>query len=154
LEPAALEVAGIMAVSVKASIGKVTRDLFSTDVMKAMEVAAATDIGPIELTLRDLGIVDIMAAEVARSRGQGPEAGRSLLMENWTRNAEQQAQLRPSARPFFDAVGRFLQGKGETLTLRLTPRGRVRVMALAEALRLAPDGALLAAFDVEASSAK
>jgi hypothetical protein len=27
-------------------------------------------------------------------------------------------------------------------------------MALAEALRLAPDGALLAAFDVEASSAK
>jgi hypothetical protein len=154
LEPASLEVAGIMAVSLKGSIGKVTRDLFSTDVMKAMEVAVATDIGPIELTLRDLGIVDILAAEVARSRGQGPEAGRSLLLENWTRNAERQTQLHPSARPFFDAVGRFLQGKGETLTVRLMPRGRVRVMALAEALRLTPDGALLAAFDIEASSAK
>jgi hypothetical protein len=106
------------------------------------------------VTLRDLGLVDLLAAETARARGQTPEAGRGLLLENWTRNAEMKVQLDPSLRPLVEAVGQFLQGKGETLTVRLTPRGRVRLMALAEALRLAPDRALLSAFTIEAASAK
>jgi hypothetical protein len=117
-----------------------------------MEAAGEADVALIELTLRDLGMVDVLAAEAARSKGQGPEAGRSLMLENWTRNAEMQIQLHPSSRPFFDAMGRFLQGKGETLTVRLKPRGRVRLLSLAEAFRLAPDGALLAAFNIEADS--
>ena len=154
LAPATLEVAGVMAVSVKALIGNVTGDLTSADVQKAMEAFVATDVGPIEVTLRDLGLVDLLAAETARAQGQAPEAGRGLLLENWTRNAEMKVQLDPSLRPLVEAVGQFLQGKGETLTVRLTPRGRVRLMALAEALRLAPDRALLSAFTIEAASAK
>jgi hypothetical protein len=155
LEPATVEVGGFASLSVRTSITKVTRDLFSTDVIKAMEGALGAEMGSIEVTLRDLGMVDILAAEVTRLSGQGPEAGRSLLLEQWTRGAQQQAQIHPGAQSFYDAVGRFLQGKGETLTVRLTPRGRVRVLALMEALRLTPpEGALFAAFTVEASSAK
>jgi hypothetical protein len=48
----------------------------------------------------------------------------------------------------------FVQGKGETLTVRLTPKGRVRALELAEALRLDPAGAVLAGFSVEATSGK
>jgi hypothetical protein len=154
LTPATLEVAGLAAVSVKASIGNVTRDLYSPDIAKAMEVVAAADVGPIEVTVRDLGIVDLLAAEVARSQGLGPEAGRGLLAENWTRTAEPKAQLDPSLRPLLDAIGRFLQGKGETLTLRLTPKGRVRLVALVEAFRLAPDQTLVSAFNIEPGNPK
>jgi hypothetical protein len=155
LEPATIEVGGFVSLSVKTSINNATRALFSTDVIKAMEGALAVEIGPIEVTLRDLGMVDILAAEAARSRGQAPEAGRSLLLEQWTLGAQRQTQLHPGAQSLYDAVGRFLQGKGETLTVRLTPRGRVRALALMEALRLSPaESALLAAFTVEASSAK
>ncbi|MFZ1105712.1 MAG: hypothetical protein WAN86_23100 [Hyphomicrobiaceae bacterium] len=155
LDPATLEVGGFASLSVKTSINNATRALFSTDVIKAMEGALAVEIGLIEVTLRDLGMVDILAAEAARSRGQAPEAGRSLLLEQWTLGAQRQTQLNPGAQSLYDAVGRFLQGKGETLTVRLTPRGRVRALKLMEALRLSPaESALLAAFTVEASSAK
>jgi hypothetical protein len=71
-----------------------------------------------------------------------------------TSDAAQQLQRYPGAKGFYDALSQFLQGRGETLTVRLTPRGRVGTLALMEALRLAPDGALLAAFTVEAGSAK
>jgi hypothetical protein len=59
-----------MALSVKASLGKVSRDLFSADLMKAMSAAVSTDVGAIEVTLRDLGLVDLLAAD------QGAGAGR------------------------------------------------------------------------------
>jgi hypothetical protein len=155
LEPATLEVGGFASVSVKTSINNATSALFSTDVFKAMEGALAVEIGPVEVTLRDLGMVDILAAEAARARGLGPEAGRGLLQEQWTLGAQRQTQLYPGAQALYDAVGRFLQGKGETLTVRLTPRGRVPVLKLIEALRLSPaDNTLLAAFTVEASSAR
>jgi hypothetical protein len=154
VEPATLEVGSFVALSIKTSINNATRALFSTDAIKAMEAALAVEIGPIEVTLRDLGMVDILAAQVARSRGQAPETGRSLLLEQWTLGAQRQTP-HPGAQSLYDAVGRFLQGKGETLTVRLTPRGRVRVLALLEALRLSPaESALLAAFTVEASSAR
>jgi hypothetical protein len=154
LEPATLEVRDVMALSVKASLGKVSRDLFSADLMKAMSAAVSTDVGAIEVTLRDLGLVDLLAAEAARARGLGPDAGRGLLLEGLTSDAAQHLQRYPGAKGFYDALSQFLQGKGETLTVRLTPRGRVGTLALVDALRLAPDGALLAAFTVEASSAK
>jgi hypothetical protein len=155
LAPATIEVGGLASLSVRASITKVTRDLFSTDVIKAMEGALGAEMGPIEVTLRDLGMVDIAAVEVARLSGQGSEAGRSLLLEHWTREAQRQTELYPGAQALYDAIGRFLQGKGETLTVRLTPRGQVRVLALMDAFRLTPpENAVLAAFTVEASSAK
>jgi hypothetical protein len=122
--------------------------------MKALQAAIMADIGPIEVTLRDLGLVDLMAAEAARLKGQAPETGRGLLLEGLTSAALQQSQLYPGAKGFYDALGQFLQGKGETLSVRLTPRGRVGTLALMEALRLAPDNAVLAAFTVEASSSK
>jgi hypothetical protein len=154
VDPMTLEVGGVMALSVKTSLGKVSRDLLSPDPMKVMQAAIMADIGPIEVTLRDLGLVDLLAAEAARLKGQAPEAGRTLLLEGLTSDALQQLQRNPGAKGFYDAVSQFLQGKGETLTVRLTPRGRVGTLALLEAFRLAPDNALLAAFTVEASSTR
>ncbi|HEX6000236.1 MAG TPA: hypothetical protein VFZ16_12725 [Hyphomicrobiaceae bacterium] len=152
LEPATVEIDGAFALAVKATASNVSRDLFSTDVLRAMGSAASIEIGPIEVTLRDLGLLDLVAAEIARPTGQGPDVGRSLLLQAWEKQASTQPD--PGAQPFLQAMRQFVQGKGETLTVRLTPKGRVRALELAEALRLDPAGAVLAGFAVEATSGK
>jgi hypothetical protein len=150
LEPATLEIGGLLALSLKASAANISRDVFSADVVKAIASAAFVEAGSIEVTLRDLGLVNLAAAEVARTAGRGPEAGRTLLLEEWARNAQVQTQAYPEARPFLEAMRQFLQGQGETLTVKLTPKGRVRVLELIEAVRLDPVRALLAGFNLEA----
>ncbi|HEX5959447.1 MAG TPA: hypothetical protein VFY92_12435 [Hyphomicrobiaceae bacterium] len=152
LEPATVEIDGAFALSVKGTANNVSRDLFSTDVLRAIGSAASIEVGPIEVTLRDLGLIDLVAAEIARPTGQGPDVGRSLLLQAWEKQASTQPD--PGAQPFFQAMRQFVQGKGETLTVRLTPKGHVRALELAEALRLDPAGAVLAGFTVEATSGK
>jgi hypothetical protein len=151
LEPATFEMDGLFALSVKASASRVSRDLFAADMVKALEAGALVEAGAIEVTLRDLGLVDLLGADLARRAGQPPEAGRAMLLQLWAQSA-QMREADPATASWFEATGRFLQGKGQTLTVRLTPKGRVRALDLVEALRLDPFGAVLAGFTLEASS--
>jgi hypothetical protein len=151
LEPGTVEIGGLLAVSAKASVGNVTRDIFSTDPALLMGSAALVQAGPVEVSLRDLGVVDLFAGEVARTAGSPPEQGRAILAEALARKAEALTQTNPEVAPLILAVGRFVQSKGETLTVRLTPKGATPVLLLVEASRSDPVGALLAGFSVEAS---
>jgi hypothetical protein len=154
LEPATLEVGGVFALSAKASLGGVPRAIFDADPLKAMAVIPLLEAGPIEVTLRDLGLVDLAAAEAARLRGAGPEMGRTFLLENMTRNKQALAQTGPEVDALFEALARFVQGKGETLTIRLTPKGRVGLLEVLDATRLDPFAAMLASFSVEATTGR
>jgi hypothetical protein len=152
--PATLEIGDLFAVSLKASAGNVPREAFSSDPVKALAAVALVEAGPIELTLRDLGALDLAAAEVARAKGEGPEAGRPLLAESFAQKAAEFAQATPEAQAFFDAVSQFVRTKGETLTITLTPKGRVGVLQVIESVRHDPMAALLANFGVEARTGK
>jgi hypothetical protein len=154
LEPANLEIGGVFALSLKASAGNVPRDIFSTDPVRVMASAVMVDAGPIELSLRDLGLVDLLAAETARTRGAGPEMGRTLILENIARNRQALAHLGPDVETLFRAVERFVQGKGETLTVRLTPRGRVGLLQFLDASKVDPVAAMLTSFNVEATGGR
>jgi len=69
------------------------------------------------------------------------------------RDAGQAAQrrLHTELQPVFDALARFVQGKGETLTIALKPKGgSVGLLQLIEAARRDPLTALLSNFTVEA----
>jgi hypothetical protein len=154
LEPATLEIGGVFALSLKASVRNVARGIFTADPLKAMESALQADAGSIELSLRDLGLVDLMAAEAARGRGEGPEAGRTFLLDNMTLNKQRLVNPSPDAERLFQAMEQFVRGRGETLTVRLTPKGRVGVLQFLDALKIDPATAMLANFNVEAATAR
>ena len=124
--------------------------MLSTEIVKVMGGAPLVEAGPIELTVRDLGIVDLAAAELGQAKGGDAEAGRALLVESLAQRAAAATQTSPELQPVFDVLSRFLQGKGETLTVTLTPKGSVALLQLIEAARRDAVGALLANFTVEA----
>lgn len=154
LEPATVEIGGVLALSLKASASNVSRDAFSTDPAKVMASAVLVDAGPIELSLRDLGLVDLIAAQTALSRGAGPETGRTLLLENLALKKQALTHTSPDAETLFQAMERFVQGKGETLTVRLTPKGRVGLLQFLDASKVDPVAAMLASFTVEATTGR
>jgi len=150
LAPATLEIRDLLALSIKASAGNVPREVLSTDLLKAMAAAPLVEAGPLELTLRDLGLIDVAAAQLGQTKGGDAEVGRALLVESLAERAAATTQSSPELQPLFDALSRFVQGKGETLTIALKPRGSVGLLQLIEALRRDPVAALLANFTVDA----
>ena len=150
LAPATMEIRDVVALSIKASIGNVPREMLSTDIVKVMGGAPLVEAGPVELIVRDLGVVELAAAELGQTKGGDAEAGRALLAESLAQRAAAATQTSPELQPFFDALGRFLQSKGETLTITLTPKGSVGLLQVVEAARRDALGALLANFTVDA----
>ena len=150
LAPATMEIRDVVALSVKASIGNVSREMLSTDMLKVIGGAPLVEAGPVEVSLRDLGVVDLAAAELGQARGGDVEAGRALLVESLAQRAGAVTQQNPELQPFVDALRRFLQGKGETLTVTLTPKGSVGLLQFLEAARRDAVGTLLTNFTVEA----
>jgi hypothetical protein len=154
LAPASIELDDLLAVSLKATAGNVPHATFSRDRVKSAISLALVEAGPIELTLHDLGAVDVAAAEMARAQGQGPEAGRVLLARSLSERAEAVAETTPEMRTFYDAAGEFVRTRGGTLTLTLTPKGRIGLLPLIEGVRRDPVAALLANFTVEARTGR
>ena len=151
LAPAAVEIRDVLGLSIKASAGNVPREMLSTDFLKAMAAAPLVEAGPVELTLRDLGLVEVAAAQLGQTKGGDAEVGRALLVETLAQRAAEATQTAPELQPVFDALGRFVQGKGETLTVALRPKGSgVGLLQLIEAARRDPLAALLSNFTVEA----
>jgi hypothetical protein len=152
--PATLEIGDVLAMSVKAQLGNVPREVFSTNIIKAIGSVALVEAGLIEVTVRDLGAVDQAAAELGRATGGGPEAGRLLLAATLAQNAAPMTQRRPELQPFFDALGQFVQGKGETMTVTLTPKGHVGILPLIDGARRDPLATLLDGFTLDARTGK
>jgi hypothetical protein len=151
LAPAAVEIRDVLGLSIKASAGNVPREMLSTDFLKAMAAAPLVEAGPVELTLRDLGLVEVAAAQLGQTKGGDAAVGRALLVETLAQRAAEATQTAPELQQVFDALGRFVQGKGETLTVALTPKGTgVGLLQLIEAARRDPLAALLSNFTVEA----
>jgi hypothetical protein len=150
LAPLTMEIRDVLGLSVKASVANVRHEMLSTDMVKVIGSAPLVEAGPVEVTLRDLGGVEVAAAQVGLAKGGDAEAGRALLVASlaqWSATATQGA---PELQSFFDALTRFVQGKGETLTIALTPKGNVGLLPFVEAARRDAVGALIANFTVEA----
>jgi hypothetical protein len=149
LAPATLEIRDVLALSIKASAGQVPREMLSTDILKMIGSAPLVEAGPVELALRDLGVVEIAAAQLGLAKGGDAEAGRAALAELVAQWATKATQTAPELQPVFDALTRLVQGRGETLTVALTPKGSVGLMQFVEAARRDGVAALLANFTVD-----
>jgi hypothetical protein len=154
LEPVALEVGGLVKLSARVSVANVPRQIFSFNAQQAATMAAQVEAGGIELTLRDLGGVDLAVAHYARTRTQNisREAARKAIVDDIRSSAATSGTNNPDAVAAAEALARFIETPRTTLTLKLTPLGKVPAMQLFQMLKTDPLDAL-SKFRIEASTA-
>lgn len=152
LAPATLDLGNLARAQASLALANVPRGLFTTtDPMEAMGHLAEAETGAIELSLHDSGVVDLVVAQFSRMQNLGRDAARSKIVEMIRAQGERIAASNPDTRVAVDALAGFVETSGQTLTIRLTPLGKVPVIQLLDALSDEPIVAL-AQFRIEAST--
>jgi hypothetical protein len=153
LEPATLEIGSVLTAAARLSLANVPREVFSINPLQAAIMAAQIEAGPIELALRDTGGVDLAVAQYARTQNMSREAARAAIIENIKKNGMTMAAANPDAMAIAGAIARFFELPLGTLSIKLTPRGKVPVMQVIETLKANPMAAL-ARFQVDAGNGR
>lgn len=151
IAPATIDLDNLAKAQLHFALANVPRAVFTSDPVQAMEQAAQIETGAIELSLRDSGIVDLAVTQFARMQTIGREAARRAIVEMIRAQGEKVAAANLDARPAVDAIASFVETPGQTLTIKLTPLGKVPVLQLMDALNSEPIVAL-AQFRIEAST--
>ncbi len=124
------------------------------DASKARQLqrrVAQVETGAIELSLRDRGVVDLVVAQFARMQNVSRDAARSALVEIIRAQGEKVAASNLDAKAAVDALTGFVATSGQTLTIKLTPFGKLPLLQLIDVLDHEPIIAL-AQFRIEAST--
>jgi hypothetical protein len=150
LEPAMLEIAGLAKAQARFSLTNVPRAVFA-DVGGTGTADTQVNTGALEFTLRDLGGVDILVNQYARSQNLSHDAARSAILEAIKSSGAQAAAASPDAAAAVDVIGQFVQTPHQTLVIKLAPIGKLPALALFQLLKSDPTAAL-AQFKIEAST--
>jgi hypothetical protein len=153
LEPVTLEFAGLLSAALHASVSNVPREVFSINPLQAALMAAQIEAGPLALELRDTGGVELAVAQFAKTQNMSREEARNAIIQNIRETGMKLSGANADAMAIAGAVARFVEFPGGTLSIKLTPKGNVPVMQLAETLKTNPMLAL-AQFQVDAGNGK
>lgn len=145
-----LEIGGVLKASARMTLANVPRQVFSANVVQAASAAAQIEAGAIELTVRDLGSVDLGIVQYARAENVSREEARKAIVESIKASSEEVA-TNPDAVNAVQALARFVETPGQTLVIKFTPLGKVPAMQLFQMLKTDPLIAL-AQFRIEAST--
>jgi hypothetical protein len=153
LDPVVVELGSVAAASAHLSLGNVPREVFSTNPLQAAVMAAQIEVGTIEIALHDTGGVDLAVAQYARAQNLGRDAARQAIIDNIKAGGTTGAATDPDAVAIANALTDFISSPRGTLTIKLTPRGKVPALQLFGALKTDPLAAL-ALFQVETSTGR
>jgi hypothetical protein len=145
-----LEIGGVLKASARIALANVPRQVFSANAVQAVGAAAQIEAGTIELTVNDLGSVDLGVVQYARAQNVSREEARRAIVESIKAGSEDVA-TNPDAVNAVQALARFVETPGQTLVIKLTPLGKVPAMQLFQMLKTDPLIAL-AQFRIEAST--
>jgi len=151
LDAANFEVGSLLKASARVALAKVPRGAFTLDPQQATVAAAQIEAGALELTLRDLGAVDLFVAQYARTHGMSRDAARSAIVDGIRTGSEKAVTANPDTQAAVDALVRFVETPRQTLVVKLTPLGHVPVMQLGQFVNSDPLLAL-AQFRIEVST--
>jgi hypothetical protein len=151
LTPATIDLGNLAKAQARLALANVPRGLFTTDPVQAMGQVAQVETGAIELSLRDSGVVDLVVAQFSRMQNVSRDTARSAIVEMIRAQGEKIAASNLDAKVAVDALAGFVATSGQTLTIKLTPLGKVPVLQLMDALNHEPIVAL-AQFRIEAST--
>jgi hypothetical protein len=146
IAPVTLEVG-----SARLSFANVPRNVFSINPVQAANVAAQIEAGTVELTLHDLGGVDLAVAQYAGAQSVSRDEARRAIIDSIRSGSEKSLGANPDATAAVDALTRFIETPGQTLIIKLMPLGKVPVPQLIQLLKSDPSIAL-AQFVIEAST--
>lgn len=151
LSPFRIDLANILNASAKLSLAHVSREAFTVDPQAAMAQALQIEAGTLELTLRDLGGVDLALAQFARMQAISRDDARNAILAIIKATGDKYGADNPDIAGAIAAISRFVETPHQTLTLKLTPRAKAPVMQLVQLLATDPPSAL-AQFRIEAST--
>lgn len=151
LAPATIDLGNLAKAQARLALANVPRTVFTADPVQAMSEARQIDAGAIELSVRDSGVVDLIVAQFSRIQNVGRDAARNALVEMIRAQGEKIAASNLDAKVAVDALADFVATSGQTLTIKLTPLGKVPVLQLMNVLSSEPIVAL-AQFRIEAST--
>ena len=146
-----LEIGRLLKASARVGLANVPRQAFSANAVQALGAAAQIEAGTIELTVSDLGIVDVGVAQYARAQNVGRDEARRAILDSIKTDREAIGSANPDADALSAAIARFIESPGQTLIIKLTPLGKVPVMQVVKMLKTDPQLAL-AQFRIEAST--
>jgi hypothetical protein len=153
LEPATLEIGNLFTAVARVSVANVARETFSLNPLQAAIMAAQIEAGSIEIVLRDTGGIDLAIAQQARQQNISREAARRAMIDSIRDNAMKMASVNPDVMAIAGALTRFIENPRGTLTIKLTPKGKVGMMQILEAMKTSPVAAL-ARFQVEPTTGR
>jgi len=138
LDPVALEISDLVKTSARVSLANVPRQIFSFNPQQAAAMAAQVEAGTIELTVRDIGGIDLAVGEYARAQNVGREAARRAIIENLRTSSASAVSGNPDVQEVVEVLARFIETPRTTLTLKLTPLGKVPALQLVQLLKTDP----------------
>ena len=153
VEPVTVELGGLMTAAARLSLANVPREVFSLNPLQAAIMAAQINVGALELAVRDTGGVELGVQQYARKQNMSVEDARRAIIDDIRNKGAEMAAKNPDALAISAALARFFETPRGTLTIKLTPRGRVAMMDVVQSLKGAPLEAL-AQFEVDASNGR
>jgi hypothetical protein len=147
------EIGGLLQASARVALANVPREVFSVNPVQAANMAAQIEAGTMEITLRDIGGVDLAVGQYARMQKVPPDEARRAIVDSIRATGAKVMASSPDAAPVADALARFIESPKGTLTPKLTPRAKAPAMQLIQALKTDPSIAL-AQFRIEASTGR
>jgi hypothetical protein len=151
LEPVTLELGSLLSASARVSLANVPRQVFSPNLALATAASGQIEAGTIELTLRDLGAVDVAVTQYARTQSVSREAARQAIVETIKASSEKIVSANPDAAALVEALVRFIETPRQSLSIRLQPLGKVPALQLIQLLQTDPLVAL-GQFRIETST--
>ncbi|TQF27299.1 hypothetical protein UNPF46_31135 [Bradyrhizobium sp. UNPF46] len=151
LAPATIDLGNLATAQARLALANVPRGLFTADPAQAMGQAAQVETGAFELSLRDSGVVDLVVAQFSRMQNVSRDAARGAIVEMIRAQGERIAASNLDAKVAVDALAGFVATSGQTLTIKLTPLGKLPLLQLMDVLNNEPIVAL-AQFRIEAST--
>jgi len=145
-----LDIGGLVKASARIALANVPRQVFSANAAQAIGAAAQIEAGTIELTVRDLGCVDLGVAQFARTQNVSREDARKAIAQS-IRDTSTTETIAPAMEAIRGALVSFVESPGQTLVIKLTPRAKVPAMQFVQLLKTDPLIAL-AQFRIEAST--
>src|SRR3954471_2234288 len=147
-EPMTVELGGIFSAAARLSLSNVPREAFTLNPLVAAVMTAQIEVGPVEIALRDIGGVELILTDYANKEGLPRGAARAAVVANIQAMAAQMGAVNPDILAIAGALQSLVENPRGTVTIKLTPKGKI---AVAELLDSAKDDPLatLARFQVD-----